>query len=123
MRQRARTSEDWAIFVRKRRGAESRSAFGARVERSDAYISQWENYGRVPTRETIIEVAEALGATRPINAAAAVIVTDTAAALTTATVPPEVRRQILRRHIAALVLREGSETGEEGFDLTLRPVT
>jgi len=76
-------------------------------------------------REHLAEVETrfaTLGETRPIETAAAVIVTDTAAALMSSTVPPSQRRQILRRHIAALVLHEG-ETGEAGFDLTLRPVT
>jgi len=56
-----RRSDTWKAFVRAQRGHESRVSFAARAGISDSYVSNWENHGLVPRRETVIAAAQALG--------------------------------------------------------------
>jgi hypothetical protein len=61
MRRRSRQREEWAKFIRGRRGTDSQAAFGNAIGFTGSLVSSWEVYGTVPLERTVREAAQAIG--------------------------------------------------------------
>lgn len=61
MERRVRTSDRWAAFIKEKRGRRSQAAFAAPFSSGGSYVSAWEKYGKIPSRQMVIDAATAYG--------------------------------------------------------------